>query len=107
MVWTEPLPLADLKAAGRGTGATLNDVLVSALAGALHRYQAERGETPVDLVTMVPVNVRPPDEPLGAELGNRFALVFLTLPSGTRRRGTGWSRRSGGWTGSSPRRRPP
>ena len=29
---------------------------------------------------MVPVNVRPPDEPLGAELGNRFALVFLTTP---------------------------
>jgi len=83
VVWTAPLPLADLKTAGRGTGATLNDVLVSALAGALHRYQAERGETPVDLVTMVPVNVRPPDEPLGAELGNRFALVFLTLPSGT------------------------
>lgn len=83
VVWTGPLPLADLKAAGRATGATLNDVLVSALAGALHRYQAERGETPVDLVTMVPVNVRPPDEALAAELGNRFALVFLTLPSGT------------------------
>ena len=38
VVWTGPLPLADLKAAGRATGATLNDVLVSVLAGALHRY---------------------------------------------------------------------
>ena len=31
---------------------------------------------------MVPVNVRPLDEPLPRELGNRFALVLLRLPSG-------------------------
>jgi hypothetical protein len=33
---------------------------------------------------MVPVNLRPDDEPLPAELGNRFALVLLALPSGLR-----------------------
>jgi len=81
LVWTEPLPLPGLKQAGRLVGATLNDVLLSAVAGALHTYQAERGRQPVDLVTMVPVNVRPLDEPLPRELGNRFALVFLRFPS--------------------------
>ena len=30
---------------------------------------------------MVPVNLRPLDEPLPRELGNRFALVFLRFPS--------------------------
>ncbi|KRC87425.1 hypothetical protein ASE25_16955 [Terrabacter sp. Root85] len=81
LVWTEPLPLPGLKQAGRLVGATLNDVLLSAVAGALHTYQDERGREPVDLVTMVPVNVRPLDEPLPRELGNRFALVFLRFPS--------------------------
>ena len=82
VVWTEPLPLADLKTVGRLAGATLNDVLLSAVAGALHRYQRDRGAEPVDLVTMVPVNVRPLDQPLPRELGNRFALVFVRFPSG-------------------------
>jgi len=81
VVWTQPLPLADLKTVGRLAGATLNDVLLSAVAGALHRYQRDRGAEPVDLVTMVPVNVRPLDQPLPRELGNRFALVFLRFPS--------------------------
>lgn len=82
VVWTQPLPLADLKTVGRLAGATLNDVLLTAVAGALHRYQRDRGAEPVDLVTMVPVNVRPLDQPLPRELGNRFALVFVRFPSG-------------------------
>ncbi|GAA2021693.1 wax ester/triacylglycerol synthase family O-acyltransferase [Terrabacter terrae] len=81
VVWTSPLPLPGLKQAGRLVGATLNDVLLSAVAGALHTYQDDRGIDPVDLVTMVPVNVRPLDEPLPRELGNRFALLFLRFPS--------------------------
>jgi WS/DGAT/MGAT family acyltransferase len=81
VVWTQPLPLPGLKQVGRLVGATLNDVLMSAVAGALHVYQDEHGRDPVDLVTMVPVNVRPLDEPLPRELGNRFALVFLRFPS--------------------------
>lgn len=81
VVWTQPLPLPGLKQAGRLVGATLNDVLMSAVAGALHTYQDDHGRDPVDLVTMVPVNVRPLDEPLPRELGNRFALVFLRFPS--------------------------
>jgi len=83
-VWGKPAPLADIKAVAHATGTTVNDVLVAALAGALATYQAEHGGQQVDVPTMVPVNLRPDDEPLPAELGNRFALVLLSLPSGLR-----------------------
>jgi WS/DGAT/MGAT family acyltransferase len=81
-VWGEPVPLADVISTAHRTGTTVNDVVVAALAGALHTYQLHHGGEAVDIPTMVPVNVRPLDEPLPVELGNRFALVLLTLPSG-------------------------
>jgi WS/DGAT/MGAT family acyltransferase len=81
VIWTQPLELDGLKRLGKLAGATLNDVLLAALAGALYAYQLDRGTVPVDLVTMVPVNVRPLDEPLPRELGNRFALIFFRFPS--------------------------
>jgi diacylglycerol O-acyltransferase len=84
VVWTAPRPLEGLRRAGRLADATLNDVLMSAVAGALHTYQLDARAEPVDLLTMVPVNVRPLDEPVPAELGNRFALVFLRYPSASR-----------------------
>lgn len=83
-VWGAPVPLADIKETAHRTGTTVNDVVVAALAGALTTYQQEHGGDPVDVPTMVPVNLRPDDEPLPEELGNRFALVLLTLPSGLR-----------------------
>jgi WS/DGAT/MGAT family acyltransferase len=83
-VWGDPVPLAQVKEIAHRTGTTVNDVVVAALAGALATYQAEHGRRPVDVPTMVPVNLRPDDEPLPAELGNRFALVLLSVPSGLR-----------------------
>ena len=44
-VWSEPIPLSVIKAIGKATGCTLNDVLLSAVAGALRRY-AEGGARP-------------------------------------------------------------
>jgi hypothetical protein len=82
VVWSSPRPLADVKHAGRPAGATVNDVILTAVSAALARYVADRGGDPVDLVTMIPVNLRKPGEPLPRELGNKFALVFLELPSG-------------------------
>jgi hypothetical protein len=64
------------------TGVTVNDVLVAALAGALTKYFEDHEGRRIDIPAMVPVDVRPPDEPLPPELGNRFALVLLILPSG-------------------------
>jgi len=81
-VWSRTHPLADVKRIGRTAEATVNDVLVAALCGAVNSYLVEHGESPRDLTTMVPVNVRQPGVPLPANLGNRFALVLLPLPIG-------------------------
>ncbi|WP_148616448.1 wax ester/triacylglycerol synthase family O-acyltransferase [Nocardioides rubriscoriae] len=81
-VWSDPIDLQLIKDIAATSQATVNDVLVSALAGALQRYQVERGARAVDIPTVVPVNLRPMHLPLPRELGNRFALVLLVLPSG-------------------------
>jgi WS/DGAT/MGAT family acyltransferase len=80
--WSDPIPLQDVKAIGRIAGTTINDVLLTAVTGALRRYLQRRGQ-PTDglnIRALVPVNLRPPDAPL--ELGNRFGLVFVDLPIG-------------------------
>jgi WS/DGAT/MGAT family acyltransferase len=76
-VWSAPFRLRDVKRIGAATGATVNDVLVATLAGALRRYLRERQE-PVDFHVALPVDLRA-GEP-ATELGNRFGLVFLSLP---------------------------
>ena len=81
-IWAPPFSLDAVVETGHRTGTTVNDVLVAALAGALATYLRERHGEVVDIPTMVPVNVRPLDEPLPRELGNRFALVLFSLPSG-------------------------
>ena len=81
LAWSQPHPLPDIKAIGAHTGSTVNDVLMAALSGALARYLESFDETVDHLTTMVPVNIRPPDQPLPRELGNKFALVLLHLPT--------------------------
>ena len=82
VTWTDRIELADVKAIGHATGTTVNDVLLAAVSGALHRYLAGRGDTTQEIRAMVPFNLRPLDQPLPRELGNRFGLVYLTLPVG-------------------------
>ena len=80
--WSRPIDLADVKAIGRVTGGTVNDVLLTAASGALGRYLRGNGEPVAGLKirAVVPVNLRPLD---GAPtLGNKFGIVFLTLPVG-------------------------
>ncbi len=81
-VWSDPIDLQLIKEIAKDSEATVNDVLVSALAGSLERYQSERRGRSVEIPTMIPVNLRPMHLPLPRELGNRFALVLLLLPSG-------------------------
>ena len=81
-VWSEPRPLADVKLVGRTAGATVNDVLVGAVSGAIAGYVIDRGAVPEDLSTMVPVNLRAGGQALPRELGNKFALVMMPLPTG-------------------------
>jgi len=80
--WSRPFDLADIKAVGRATGSTVNDILMAALAGGLRRYLAGLGEVhgSFDVRGVVPVNLRPLSE--AHLLGNRFGLVFLELPLG-------------------------
>jgi diacylglycerol O-acyltransferase / wax synthase len=80
--WSEPIPLAGIKAAGAHAGGTINDVLVATAAGALRRYLGSRGDDVdgLDVRATLPVNLRPLDE--AHKLGNQFGLVFLGLPLG-------------------------
>ncbi len=71
--------LAALKAMRGDSPATVNDVILSASAGALRRCFERRGEpVPDELVALVPMSVRRPDEDL--ELGNRIATLLVRLP---------------------------
>ena len=65
-------------------GGTINDVLLSALTGALRRYLELRGDRVegLNIRGVVPVSLRPPDDLDG--MGNQFGLVFLSLPLGVR-----------------------
>lgn len=82
-VWSDPIPLADVRAVGKHVGATVNDVLLAAVSGGLRRYIEHRGARAdgLTLRAVVPVNLRRPDD---IALGNRFGLVFLPLPVGHR-----------------------
>jgi WS/DGAT/MGAT family acyltransferase len=81
VAWAEPIPLDQVSAVSKALGCTVNDVLISAVAGALRRYMLEEGETvtaETEIRATVPVNLRPLEH--ARELGNHFGLVFLTLP---------------------------
>jgi WS/DGAT/MGAT family acyltransferase len=82
VAWSRPFPLAHIKEAGRQRGATINDVVVAALVGALQQRLEGDGALPEEIHMMIPFNLRPPEEPIPAELGNEFALVLLALPLG-------------------------
>jgi len=82
VTWSERMPLDGIRAIGHATGTTVNDVLTAAMTGALRRYLLGRDSLVDQIRTMVPYNLRAADEPLPRELGNRFGLVYLTLPVG-------------------------
>ena len=74
--------LDDLKRVKDAHGGTVNDVILSVVAGGLGRYLRARGhETEgVELRAMVPVSIRATDE-RGA-LGNRITAMMAPLPIG-------------------------
>lgn len=84
VAWSEPVPLSRIKAIGKPVGATVNDVLVTAVSGALGRYMRAHGSDSDEIHALVPFNLRPLDVPLPRDLGNRFGLILLTLPVGIR-----------------------
>lgn len=80
VAWSEPMPLDEVKRIGVEGGATVNDVLLAVLAGALRRYLEERDASMNEAVWLVPVNLKPFDGNLPEDLGNYFALVMLSMP---------------------------
>jgi diacylglycerol O-acyltransferase / wax synthase len=82
VAWSEPLPLDAVKIIGKALNCTINDVLLSCVAGAIGQYLREQGDdtTGQEIRAMVPVNLRPLDK--AWQLGNRFGLAPLVLPIG-------------------------
>lgn len=78
--WSTPVSLADIKTIGKTAGGTVNDVLMTVMAGALRRYMEERGSAVSQLRAALPVNLKPLDGPI--KMGNDFGLVFLPLATG-------------------------
>jgi WS/DGAT/MGAT family acyltransferase len=75
LAWAQR-PLEDLRTIRRAYGTTVNDVILAAVAGGIRSYLLRRGEEPVALKVMVPVNVRSP----GDVLGNHISFAFAELP---------------------------
>jgi len=78
--WSPVVELGILKSLAKATGATLNDVLVTAVCGALARYLYSRGdlERGPEIRALVPMYVRGKDH--GHDLGNHFGMVYVSLP---------------------------
>ncbi len=82
VAWADPLPLSEVKTIGKALDASVNDVLLSCVAGAIRAYLVGKGDD-VDGVmirALVPINLRPMEK--AYKLGNQFGLVFLELPIG-------------------------
>jgi WS/DGAT/MGAT family acyltransferase len=82
VAWGEPIPLQAIRTVGKALGCTINDVIMSTVAGALGGYLRGQGFDTHELRVRasVPVNLRAADEPL--TLGNRFGLVYVDMALG-------------------------
>src|SRR5262245_8548166 len=82
VAWTDPLPLEDVKSLGRALECSVNDVLMSTVAGMLGAWLREQGHDTqgLSIRATVPVNLRDANAPLS--LGNRFGLIFVDMPLG-------------------------
>lgn len=82
VAWCAPLPLEEVKAIGKALNCSVNDVLLSCVAGAIGGYLRQHGDdtTGQEIRAMIPVNLRPIEE--AWKLGNHFGLVPLVMPIG-------------------------
>jgi WS/DGAT/MGAT family acyltransferase len=80
VAWSDPVELWRVKHIARAYRVTVNDVLMAALTGALRTRIVAAGLPDEPLHALVPLNLRPLDEPLPEELGNHFGLVLAELP---------------------------
>ena len=79
VAWTQPLDLSKVKEIKSRLNATVNDILMTCVAGAFRRYAARHpGEKLGRVRVSMPVNLRPPDEE--PKMENKFAAVMFDLP---------------------------
>jgi diacylglycerol O-acyltransferase / wax synthase len=82
LAWSSGVPLRVVRRAARVRGATVNDIVIAAVTGALRSLLSAAGER-VDALAvraLVPVNLRASPPAPGEPLGNRFGLIFVDLP---------------------------
>jgi WS/DGAT/MGAT family acyltransferase len=78
-----PIPLEDLKRAGKSADGTVNDAFVAGVAGGLARYHEALGAPVETLRMLMPVNVRAKDGSEKANrAGNQFAPARFEVPVG-------------------------
>ncbi len=82
VAWCQPIPLDEVKAVGKALNCSVNDVLLSCVAGAIGEYLKSKGDTVKgqEIRAMIPVNLRPIQD--AWKLGNHFGLAPLVLPIG-------------------------
>ena len=82
VAWSKNVDLSLVKQVKNVAGSTVNDVMVSCLAGALHDYLTGQENCNAakleDMWASVPVDIRASSK--SVKLKNKFALVFLRLP---------------------------
>lgn len=69
--------LEQIRQRGHAQGATVNDVVLTAVGGALHAVLAARGEQVDELVVSVPVSAR--TETTATDLGNDVGVIPITI----------------------------
>ncbi len=76
------IPVADARAVKNALGGTVNDVVLTAVAGSLRTLLVRRGERVRgrSLRALVPVSIRDPSQQLA--MGNQVSMFFLDLPIG-------------------------
>jgi WS/DGAT/MGAT family acyltransferase len=82
VAWSDSSSLPEIRQVSKIFQCSINDVVLSAVAGALGAYMRERGEMVegIEIRAAVPVNLRPEGDT--RDLGNEFGLVLSTLPIG-------------------------
>lgn len=76
------IPVADARTVKNALGGTVNDVVLTAVAGSLRTLLVRRGERVRgrSLRALVPVSIRDPSQQLA--MGNQVSMFFLDLPIG-------------------------
>ena len=82
VAWCEPIALDEVRAVGKALNCSINDVLLSCVAGAIAQYLLGHGDSVQgkEIRAMVPVNLRPVEQ--AYKLGNHFGLAPVVLPIG-------------------------